>query len=137
MAIDDNKIYGLSGAQIKDLPEKVDAVKGLARELTTDDYNWPTANPDGVALWLLEPGIYAVYSGTKWYATNAASYANDGGLAIIRPENSGAVPMIYARKSGDWLYQLVTKSTGVRSGTLDTMITTDFVVDSLTSTSTT
>ena len=32
---------------------------GGAKILTTADYNWPTANPTGVALWLLKPGVYA------------------------------------------------------------------------------
>lgn len=58
MAIDDNTVYGLTGAQVKELPEKIEAVKGKAKVLTTADYNWPTANPDGVALWLLESGTY-------------------------------------------------------------------------------
>ena len=31
---------------------------GKARVLTTDDYNYPTNNPTGVALWLLDPGLY-------------------------------------------------------------------------------
>lgn len=73
MAIDDNTIYGLSGAQIKDLPGKINAVKGLAKELTTDDYNWPVATPDGVAMWKLTTGIYSVASGTKIYVTSSDS----------------------------------------------------------------
>lgn len=67
MAIDDNTLYGLTGAQVKDLPEKIRAVKGLPRELTADDYNWnaiahdATTEPfDSIAVWLLPPGNYKV-----------------------------------------------------------------------------
>lgn len=31
---------------------------GKARVLTTADYNWPTSNPKGFALWKMEPGLY-------------------------------------------------------------------------------
>lgn len=66
MAIDDNTVYGLTGAQVKDLPKKVDAVKGLGKALTADDYNANSsdfsdtdpANFNCVALWKLPPGIY-------------------------------------------------------------------------------
>lgn len=66
MAIDDNTVYGLTGAQVKELPEKINAVKGLAKELTADDYNanssnWSDTDPTNfncVALWKLEPGMY-------------------------------------------------------------------------------
>ena len=34
------------------------AIKGLAKELTTADYNYPTNNPSRIAAWLLEPGVY-------------------------------------------------------------------------------
>lgn len=62
MAIDDNKLYGLTGAQIKELPEKIEAVKGKAKVLTSDDYNWHgTGSVDNkIALWKLEPGLYTV-----------------------------------------------------------------------------
>lgn len=73
MAIDDNTIYGLYGSQIKDLPEKINAVKGKAKVLTSADYNWPVANPDGVAMWLLTTGIYSVATGTKIYVTASSS----------------------------------------------------------------
>lgn len=137
MAIVDDELYGLLGEQVKDFPKKIEAIKGLAKVLTTDDYNYPTTGTkDGVALWLLEPGIYTVYSGTKWYSTSTTSYDTNTSLAIIRPEKSGLVPMIYARNEGDWLCQQITKSTGVRSGSLDSLLSTAFVIDNLTSTST-
>lgn len=33
---------------------------GVAKVLTSSDYNWPVNNPDGVALWLLDSGLYTV-----------------------------------------------------------------------------
>lgn len=36
---------------------------GGITELTSADYNWPTDNPTGVALWLLEPGTYFAKDG--------------------------------------------------------------------------
>lgn len=78
MAIDDNKVYGLSGAQLKELPGKIEAVKGLARELTAADYNWPTSNPDGVALWLLEPGAYSNNAEIKVYLDSQNSHTDHG-----------------------------------------------------------
>ena len=55
------------------------ALKGKAKELTSADYNYPTSNPDGVALWLLEPGVYVtreikVYPSTDIYDTSPAIY---------------------------------------------------------------
>ena len=58
MAIDDNTVYGLTGAQVKELPERINAVKGLAKELTANDYDYPTNNPTSIAAWLLAPGLY-------------------------------------------------------------------------------
>lgn len=58
MAIDDNTTYGLTGAQVKELPEKINVVKGLAKELTANDYDYPTDNPTSIAAWLLPAGLY-------------------------------------------------------------------------------
>lgn len=88
MAIDDNTIYGLYGSQIKDLPGKINAVKGKTKVLTTADYNWPTNNPDGVALWLLEPGLYSWGENMAvWYHSNAPIYTP--GVAWVWGSNSG------------------------------------------------
>lgn len=88
MAIDDNTLYGLTGAQIKDLPEKIEAVKG-ATELTTADYNYPTNNPTSVALWLLEPGVYKAESGVTVRETGSQQYTN-GCIAIVGGKNTSA-----------------------------------------------
>lgn len=49
---------------------------GKARVLTTDDYNWPTANPNGVAQWLLPEGVYSCDSTTEVYPDAYSSAVN-------------------------------------------------------------
>ena len=44
-------------------------VGGGVATLSNDDYNWPSNNPDGVALWLLIPGIYYKPAGIKVYTS--------------------------------------------------------------------
>ena len=83
MAIDDNTLYGLTGAQVKELPGKIEAVKGLARELTTTDCNWPVANPDGVALWLLEPGMYYTEGVQVYMSGNQIGDITNRGTFIV------------------------------------------------------
>lgn len=73
MAIDDNKSYGLKGSQIKDIANQVEGAKGIAKVLTSADYNWNstthnTTEPyDSVALWLLPAGIYRFNTGVSGY----------------------------------------------------------------------
>lgn len=61
---------------------------GKAKELTAADYNWPTANPDGVALWLLDPGIYVIKSGVLWYSNYNSSFAD--GCVILKSGEPGS-----------------------------------------------
>lgn len=82
MAIDDNTLYGLTGAQVKELPERIEAVKGMARVLTTDDYNYPVNNPTYVALWLLEPGIYVGPEGSSVATRPIASSSQSMGAGF-------------------------------------------------------
>lgn len=64
MAIDDNKNYALTGAQIKDLADKVNAAQAT---LSDADYDYPANSPNGIALWLLKPGAYKIKSGCSFY----------------------------------------------------------------------
>lgn len=50
----------LTYEQLQALGAKMGADIGKAKVLTTADYNYPTDNPRTLALWLLEPGLYAV-----------------------------------------------------------------------------
>lgn len=88
MAIDDNTVYGLTGAQIKELPAKIDAVKGLAKELTADDCNWPTSGTKtAVATWLLDPGVYTWESGVTVlamaYPSGVSNNISPSGTAYV------------------------------------------------------
>lgn len=58
----------------------VDNATIVARVLTEEDYNWPTDNPDGVAIWLLPVGVYR--GNVKKYASSTVSYAYDNTLMI-------------------------------------------------------
>lgn len=60
----------------KGIKKYVDDAKGLARILTTDDYNFhSTGDTDnGVALWLLEPGMYYQPVGLRAYYNNVGPY---------------------------------------------------------------
>lgn len=89
MAIDDNTVYGLTGAQVKELPEKINAVRGMAKVLTADDYNanssnWSDTDPanfDTVALWKLEPGMYTVFDDNPFTVYADRTYDIQGGAA--------------------------------------------------------
>ena len=108
MAIDDNTIYGLYGSQIKELPGKIDAVKGLARVLTADDYNWPTTGTKtAVALWLLDPGIYYYADDTITVRPYSNNTTQPEGIFIVGDgNNSGRRPIIWIRPSETSYYQV-------------------------------
>lgn len=133
MAIDDNTLYGLTGAQVKELPGKIDAVKGLARELTTEDYNWPTNNPNGVAMWLLPEGMYSCDATTEVYPDNASSSVN---RPLFFKFNSGnySTMVFYHETDKNWRYWETVTSTGAR---YSYGRVTPEIINSLTSTSTT
>lgn len=42
-------------------------------ELTSADYDYPTDNPDGIALWLLPLGLYKFATGVKVYLTSTGA----------------------------------------------------------------
>lgn len=138
MAIDDNTVYGLTGAQVKELPGKIEAVKGLARELTTDDYNYPTGNPTSVALWLLEPGVYSAPA-----AGVSVNYGNPMGTApsakneiyIIGDSNTGNSPYKVAFfLRGSYSSPTFVRYTNLSNGSASTT-SIPLVVDDLTSSS--
>lgn len=55
---------------------------GGIKTLTTADYDWPTANPDGVAAWKLASGLYRGDGNTRIYIANNQSYYNVSLLSI-------------------------------------------------------
>lgn len=58
---------------------------GGATELTSADYNWPTDNPTGVALWLLDSGWYTAPGITVLFdvKTSYGTFSNGGELFYV------------------------------------------------------
>ena len=113
---------------------------GKAKILTSADYNWPaTGTKTSVALWLLEPGLYAWDYGVRiaWGSSRIGNYTgpaiisglNDGHKGIYLFENTaGANPAAWGA--------IVDTATGVfATNSPSEFITTKSVVNNLTSTS--
>lgn len=85
-----------------------EAVSSGIKELSTDDYNYPANNPDRIALWLLEPGLYKIpRTGVSvYYASNGAWVAGLlGEFVIIEQNHAGLSPMtMYFFGSSDGMY---------------------------------
>ena len=72
---------------------------GLAKELTVDDYNYPTNNPDGVALWLLGNGLYHSAQGVKIYYAVEASTNSAYDILVNKGSNGIKIFMFDASSS--------------------------------------
>lgn len=146
MAIDDNKVYGLTGAQIKELPGKIEAVKGSVKVLTTDDYNansrdWTDTDPANfncIALWKLDAGVYSLetgLSGTRPTAYYAARFGhtitNNGPIWIGESRNGDRAIREYLYQDGNWKVASAWHETGERYNS--PMVINTPVVDNLTS----
>lgn len=68
---------------------------GDIKTLSTDDYNYPTNNPDRVALWLLPNGLYRIpTSGVSvYYASNSIWTSGHGDFVIIEKYQAGVKPI--------------------------------------------
>ena len=109
MAIDDNTLYGLTGAQVKELPEKIEAVKGLAKVLTTADYNYDygsTGTNNCLALWLLDSGVYSIAVGmyVLYSSGVGGGISNAPALAIVSKTGAPIYVDIIYRNSADAMY---------------------------------
>lgn len=134
MAIDDNTLYGLTGAQIKELPNKIGAARGAAKILTADDYNYPANSPEYVALWLLDDGLYSVASGTDVLISSSRPRNPEQALFAVN-EVSGIAMITVLNGSPDekMATYVVDKTTGTQyeSGWV---VRNTMVIDSLAST---
>ena len=81
------------------IPEvpNVNQIIGKAKELTSADYDYPDANPTGVALWRLESGVYKIPANTyaycyQWFNTPNAVDTNS--IVIVSPERNGSVRIV-------------------------------------------
>lgn len=101
---------------------------GKARVLTSADYDYPTASPDGVALWNLDSGLYFT-NGAKVYFNNLDSET----YALVTISKGNSVTRMTCLNSGD--QYSTTKSTGARFGDNNILLNSSFVVDNLVTTS--
>lgn len=134
MAIDDNTLYGLTGAQIKELPNKIGAARGAAKILTADDYNYPVNNPEYVALWLLDDGFYGVASGADVLISSSRPRNPEQVLFAVN-EVSGIAMITVLNGSPDekMATYVVDKATGTEYES-SWVVRNTMVIDSLTST---
>ena len=102
--------------------------------LTSDDYDYPDNNPDGVAVWSLPTGMYRAPNGVNVYNDSATSGSGGNRLFFVNSDLPGSNSIIYYPGASIALF-VVNKSTG--SLVLDTStLLTSQVVDALTSTAT-
>lgn len=87
---------------------------GGITELTTADYNWPANNPDGIALWLLDAGIYSPSETVKVYTT-ANDYYYAGVLNTYVIEKTSTGQAAYTALRGTSVQYGVTNSDGTAS----------------------
>lgn len=91
-------------------------VGGGITELTSADYNWPTSNPDGVAMWLLPDGIYKDLSlGGIVYPDTGAS-KNLFQMFIKYSTSTDSIIVYYDPAGHRWRYWQTKTSTGARVG---------------------
>lgn len=106
---------------------------GKGKELTTDDYNYPTNNPSSVALWLLDPGYYYAGAGvTVRVSTSTVAAQNNYLVGRASSSHQKNIIVFYGSVAGGRTY-IVGTNDGAEweSASLTTP-----VIDNLTSTST-
>ena len=133
MAIDDNTVYGLTGAQIKELPE---LTSGNYKVLSDADVNYPTDNPTSIRACMLPNGIYFKPSGltVNVGATLVGNYPiSDNAVIIVAGATSGTNKwVIYASPSSYPPLALLVSN----AGGLQYLGRMSQVIDNLTSTDT-
>lgn len=89
---------------------------GGVKELTSADYNWPTNNPDGVAMWLLPDGVYEDKTtlGLLYPDKNASKFLCHLFIKYSNPTDS--VMIYYDEQDHVWKYWQTTTDTGARVG---------------------
>ena len=110
---------------------------GKARVLTTADYNYPTSNPDSVALWLLDAGTYTITDSNVYVriSSDFGSRLAEGALATVSATDSTynrKTIIVSSASSSPIQKSTINLSTGATFGTAESLITR--VRDTLTST---
>lgn len=88
---------------------------GSVKVLTSADYNWPTNNPDGIAMWLLPDGDYTTDLTTDYiYPDNSASKNYWRYFSKITDINSAIAYFTNTDSDNAWRYWNTNKNTGAR-----------------------
>lgn len=106
---------------------------GKPKVLTSADYDYPDANPTGIALWRLEPGLYIVSSGTTAYSSiyfNTPQIAYKGLYLIAIDNNNANTNIIYFSDGGAPKFAKTVIANGERISAFEYFVP---VVDNLTS----
>lgn len=107
---------------------------GGVTELTTADYNYPAANPDGVAMWLLDEGIYTRSSSVKVYlSTNRVVDTQYQEFIITPAESSGGTPVmgiVYLNHANPTMYYAVVNTNGAEIGSPVVLLTSNAISQS-------
>ena len=90
MAIDPNTLYGLKGSQVEDLARRINASGSGIIELTSEDYDYPVGAADGVALWVLDEGIYFAENGVKIYGNSTEDMSTNPRTIIVTKTRTSA-----------------------------------------------
>ena len=84
--------------------------------LTADDFNYPENNPDGVAMWLLPPGIYQ-FKGIKFYlCTSRYDFDGSPSTIIINPYVAEGNVGLWSLSSGQYQGLQITNTSGTDYG---------------------
>lgn len=81
--IDDKQDTLTAGENITIENNVISAIAGGVKTLTTDDYNYPTANPDGIALWTLDEGQYIISQRTYYYTNSGGRTSTSNDIAVM------------------------------------------------------
>lgn len=92
-------------------------VGGGITELTSADYNWPTSNPDGAAMWLLPDGIYKDVSVGGIVYPDAGASTNLFQMFIKYSTSTDSIMVYYDPAVHRWKYWQTKTDTGARVGT--------------------
>lgn len=123
---------GLAG-----LAEEIASIScGAVNILTVDDYNYPANNPECVALWLLDDGLYGVASGVDVLVSTSRPRSQEQALFAVN-ELSGIATITVLNGSPDekMATYVVDKATGTEYES-SWVLRNTMVIDSLTSTDT-
>lgn len=101
-------------------------------ELTTADYNWPTSNPDGIAIWLLSDGMYRNSTGSniKMYMSTHNTNQLGNNRSFIKMSQNGEPYTIYNTNEYNQMQYYLGRTDGSLSVTY-TVLTRDQIEDSL------